>query len=178
MIACIFSFVSQEENRRIKAGIYIIIIFSFCVLQRKVIRSWWFSSQLQNTILGTSFLNHSGNQLLLVGFPEEADFTWRLACKKFIIESFWDQCLWGKEGSRIWEREKLRSDVVLTKASGDPSGISETELALQSFLSVGEDTGCPYIKGVILGPMVLFNLRQFPKNAGNWGFLANSILCS
>lgn len=147
MIACIFSFVNQEENRRIKAGIYITIIFSFCVLQGKVIRTWWSSSQLQNTILGTSFLNHSGNQLLPVGFPEEADLTWRLACKKFIIESFWDQCLWGKEGSRIWEGEKLRSDVVLTKASGDPSGNSETELALQSCSERGWGYRLPLYKG-------------------------------
>lgn len=43
----------------------------------------------------------------------------------------------GKGRKQDWEREKLRSDVVLTKASGDPSGSSETELALQSCSECG-----------------------------------------
>lgn len=43
----------------------------------------------------------------------------------------------GKRRKQDLEREKLRSDVVLTEASGDPSGSSEIELALQSFSECG-----------------------------------------
>ena len=43
----------------------------------------------------------------------------------------------GKIRKRDWEREKLGSAVVLTKASGDPSESSETETALQSCSEFG-----------------------------------------
>lgn len=43
----------------------------------------------------------------------------------------------GKRRKQNWEREKLGSAVVLTKASGDPSESSETEAALRSCTEFG-----------------------------------------